>query len=160
MTIGGIQFDEKELAGKALLEACKIKTSPEASAIGAYRGFTLILSFDTFSKAFQLTLKNVLSHSITLGSDVYGNISRIDNALSGLSERMEQCQRSLEDLQRQVEEARMEVDKPFAQEQELAEKAARLAELDALLSMEKGSSEMLDGEPEQEDDREIDYMSR
>ena len=160
MTIGGIQFDEKELAGKALLEACKIKTSPEASAIGAYRGFTLILSFDTFSKAFQLTLKNVLSHSITLGSDVYGNISRIDNALSGLSERMEQCQRSLEDLQRQVEEARMEVDKPFAQEQELAEKAARLAELDALLSMEKGSSEMLDGEPEQEDDREIDYISR
>jgi hypothetical protein len=160
MTIGGIQYDEKEPAGKALLDACKAKTSPEPSTIGAYRGFTLILSFDTFSKAFQLTLKNVLSHSTILGSDVFGNISRIDNALSGLSEKMEQCKRGLEDLQRQVVEARLEVDKPFAQEQELAEKAARLAELDALLNMEKGSPEMLDGEPEQEDDRKIDYISR
>jgi N12 class adenine-specific DNA methylase/adenine-specific DNA methylase len=160
MTIGGIQYDEKELAGMALLEACKAKTLPEPAAIGEYRGFTLVLSFDTFSKAFQLTLKNVLSHSVTLGNDVYGNISRIDNALSGLPERLEQCKRNLEDLQRQVEEAKLEVEKPFAQEQELAEKAARLAELDALLNMEKGNPEMLDGEPEQGDEREIDYISR
>ena len=160
MTIGGIQYIEKEYAGKALLDACKAKTSTEPAAIGEYRGFTLVLSFDTFSKAFQLTLKNVLSHSIILGSDVYGNISRMDNALSGLPERMEQCKRSLEDLLRQVEEGKLEVEKPFAQEQELAEKATRLAELDALLNMEKGSSEMLDGEPELEDDREIDYISR
>ncbi len=160
MTIGGIQYDEKEFAGKALLDACKAKTSPEPVAIGEYRGFTLVLSFDTFSKAFQLTLKNVLSHSIILGSDVYGNISRIDNCLSGLPEKMELCKRGLEDLLRQVEEGKLEVDKPFAQEQKLAEKAARLAELDALLNMEKGSSEMLDGEPEQEDEREIDYLSR
>lgn len=160
MTIGGIQYDEKGLAGKALLDACKAKTSPEPAAIGAHRGFTLILSFDTFSKAFQLTLKNALSHSITLGSDVFGNIMRIDNALSGLPERMQKCKRSLEDLQRQLEEARIEVYKPFMQEQELAEKASRLAELDALLNMEKGNPEMLDGEPEQEDDREIDYISR
>lgn len=160
MTIGGIQYDEKELAGKALLEACKAKTAPEPTAIGEYRGFTLVLSFDTFSKAFQLTLKYVLSHPIILGSDVYGNISRIDNALSGLPEKLEICKRSLEDLQRQMEEGKLEVDKPFAQEQELAEKASRLAELDALLNMEKGSSEMLDVEPEQEDDREIDYISR
>ncbi len=160
MTVGGIQYDEKEFAGKALLDACKAKTSPEPAGIGEYRGFTLVLSFDTFSKAFQLTLKNVLSHSIILGSDVYGNISRIDNALSGLPEKMELCKRGLEDLLRQVEEGKLEVDKPFAQEQELAEKASRLAELDALLNMEKGSSEVLDSEPEQEDDREIDYISR
>ncbi len=160
MTIGCIQYDKKELAGKALLEACKAKTSPEPAAIGEYRGFTLVLSFDTFSKAFQLTLKNVLSHSIILGSDVFGNISRIDNVLAGLPERVEQCKRGLEDLQRQVEEGKMEVGKPFAQEQELLEKAARLAELDALLNMEKSSSEMLDGEPDQEDEREIDYISR
>ena len=160
MKIGGIQYDEKELAGNTLLDACKAKTSPEPAAIGEYRGFTLVLSFDTFSKAFQLTLKYVLSHSIILGSDVFGNISRIDNALAGLPERVEQCKRGLEDLQRQVEEGKLEVDKPFAQEQELLEKAARLAELDALLNMEKGSSEMLDGEPDQEDEREIDYISR
>ncbi len=160
MTIGGIQYVEKEFAGKALLDACKAKTSPEPAAIGEYRGFTMVLSFDTFSKAFQLTLKNVLSHSITLGSDVYGNISRIDNSLSGLPEKLEICKRGLEDLLRQVEEGKLEVEKPFAQEQELLEKAARLAELDALLNMEKCSSEMLDGEPEQEDDREIDNISR
>ena len=160
MTIGGIQYVEKEFAGKALLDACKAKTSTEPAAIGEYRGFTLTLSFDTFSKAFQLTLKNVLSHSITLGSDVYGNISRIDNSFSGLPEKMELCKRGLEDLLRQVEEGKLEVDKPFAQEQELAEKASRLAELDALLNMEKGSPEMLDGEPEQEDEREIEYISR
>jgi len=160
MTIGGIQYVEKEFAGKVLLDACKAKTTPEPAAIGEYRGFTMVLSFDTFSKAFQLTLKNVLSYSITLGSDVYGNISRIDNALSGLPEKMEICKRGLEDLLRQVEEGKLEVDKPFTQEQELAEKAARLAELNALLNMEKGNSEMLDCEPEQEDDREIDYISR
>ena len=160
MTIGGIKYDEKELAGKALLEACKAKTSPEPAAIGEYRGFTLILSFEKYTKAFQLSLKNVLSHSIILGSDVYGNISRIDNALSALPEKMEQSRRSLEDLQRQVEEGKLEVEKPFAQEQELTEKAARLAELDALLNMEKGRSEILDGEPEQEDEREIECISR
>ena len=160
MTIGGIQYDDKELAGKALLDACKAKSSPEPAAVGEYRGFTMVMSFDTFSKAFQLTFKNALSHSITLGSDVYGNISRMDNALLGLPEKMELCKRSLEDLLRQVEEGKLEVEKPFAQELELAEKAARLAELDALLNMEKGRPEMLGGEPEQEDDREIDYLSR
>lgn len=151
MTISGIQYDEKELAGQALLDACKAKTSPEPAPIGKYRGFTLVLSFDTFTKVFHLTLKNVLSHSITLGADVFGNKSRIDNALSGMPEKLESCKRSLEDLRRQVEEAKLEVDKPFAQEQELTEKAARLVELDALLNMEKEAPEVVEGEVEQED---------
>lgn len=151
MMIGGIWYDEKEFAGKALLEACKAKTSPDPAEIGEYRGFKLNLSFDTFNKAFQLTMKNALSYSIILGSDVYGNILRIDNALSEIPQEMEQCKRQLEDLNRQVDEARLEVDKPFAQEQELKEKSARLVELDALLNMDKGQPEMLDGEPEQED---------
>ena len=144
-------YTEKEHAGQALLDACKAKTAPEPSRIGEYRGFTLILSFDTFTKVFHLTLKNVLSHSITLGSDVFGNISRIDNALSGMPEKLESCKHSLEDLYRQVEEARLEVDKPFAQEQELAKKAARLTELDALLNMDKGVQEDMEGEVEKED---------
>lgn len=151
MTIDGILYDEKEPAGKALLEACKRKTSPDPAEIGEYRGFKLILSFDTYNKTFQLAIKNVLSYSIMLGSDVYGNITRIDNALSGLSQEDEKCHRKLEDLHRQLDEARLEVDKPFAQEQELADKSVRLAELDALLNMEKGQPEMLDGEPEQEE---------
>ncbi len=152
MTIGGIRYDEKELAGKALLEACKAKTSPDPAEIGEYRGFQLSLSFDTFNKVFQLTMKNVLSYSIVLGSDVYGNILRIDNALSGLPDQLGRCSRNLEDLHRQMNEAQLELDKPFAQEQELKEKSARLAELDALLNMDKGQPEMLDGEPEQEED--------
>jgi hypothetical protein len=150
MTIDGVRYDEKEPAGKALLEACKARTSPDPTEIGEYRGFKLILSFDTFTKAFQLTIKNVLGHSIVLGNDVYGNISRIYNALSGLPREAERCQRKLEDIHRQMDEARLEVDKPFAQEQELKEKSERLAELDALLNMEKGRPEMIDGEPEQE----------
>ena len=151
MTIGMIMYTEKEHAGQALLDACKAKTAPEPSRIGEYRGFTLILSFDTFTKVFHLTLKNVLSHSITLGSDVFGNIARIDNALYGMPEKLELCKRSLEDLRRQLEEAKLEVDKPFAQEQELTEKTARLTELDALLNMEKGAPEVAEGEVEQED---------
>ena len=154
MTISGIQYDEKELAGQTLLEACKAKTAPEPSKIGEYRGFTLVLSFDTYTKTFHLTMKNVLSHSIKLGADVFGNISRIDNALSGMPEKLESCKRSLEDLRRQVEEAKLEVDKPFAQEQELTEKTARLTELDALLNMEKGAPEVAEGEVEQETEQE------
>ncbi len=152
MTVNGIRYDEKEPAGHALLAACKAKTSPDPAKIGEYRGFKLILSFDTFNKAFQLSIKNVLSYSIMLGSDVYGNITRIDNVFFGLPREVEHCQRKLEDLHRQMDEARLEVDKPFAQEQELKEKSARLSELDALLNIEKGRPEMLDGEPEQEGD--------
>lgn len=150
--VNGVRYDEKEPAGQALLTACKAKTSPDPAEIGEYRGFKLILSFDTFNKAFQLLIKNVLSYSIMLGSDVYGNITRMDNVFSGLPQEVERCQRKLEDLHRQMDEARLEVDKPFVQEQELKEKAARLAELDALLNMEKDRSEMLDSEPEQEEE--------
>ncbi len=161
MTVNGIRYDEKEPAGKALLEACKAKTSPDPAEIGEYRGFKMILSFDPFNKAFQLTLKNALSYTTILGSDVYGNIMRMDNVFSGLPREVERCRRGLEDLNRQMDEARLEVDKPFPQEQELNEKAVRPAELDALLNMEKGKPEVLDGEPEQEEDvREKEYITR
>lgn len=151
MVVSGIQYDEKELAGKALLDACKRKTSPEPAEIGAYRGFTMMLSFDTFGKKFQLALKNVLSHSVDLGTDVFGNISRVDNVLTGLPEKLERCKRNLEDLHRQVETAKSEVDNPFAQEQELKEKIDRLAELDILLNMDKSQSDGIDAQPEKEE---------
>ena len=151
MVISGIQFEEKELAGKALLDACKRKTSPEPAEIGAYLGFKMMLSFDTFGKRFQLALKNVLSHSVDLGTDVFGNISRIDNVLAGLPKKLEHCKRNLEDLHRQVETAMKEVDKPFPQEQELKEKTERLAELDILLNMDKSQSDGIDAQPEAEE---------
>ena len=161
MTVNGVRYDEKEPAGKALLEACKAKTSPDPAEMGEYRGFKMILFFDPFNKAFQLTLKNALSYTTVLGSDVYGNIMRMDNVFSGLPREVERCLRGLEDLNRQMDEARLEVDKPFPQEQELNEKATRLAELDSLLNMEKGKPEVLDGEPEQEEDvREKEYITR
>jgi hypothetical protein len=160
MTISRVRYDEKEDAGKALLEACKRKTSPDPAEIGEYRGFALILSFDTFKKVFQFTMKNALSYTAVLGNDVYGNLLRIDNALSGLPQAVKRCKCSLEDLHRQMDEARLEIDKPFPQEQEqeLKEKSIRLTKLDALLNMDKNQPEMLDGEPEQEDDvREKEY---
>ncbi len=149
MIINGVQYDEKEPAGQALLAACKAKTSPDPAEVGEYRGFKLILSFDPFNKAFQLAMKNALSYTTVLGSDVYGNLLRMDNVLSSLPRELERYRRGIEDMRRQMDEARREVDKPFAQEQELNDKAARLAELDALLNMEKGQPEMLDAEPEQ-----------
>jgi hypothetical protein len=161
MIVNGVRYDEKEPAGQALLAACKARTSSDPADIGEYRGFKLILSFDPFRKAFQLAMKNVLSYTTVLGSDVYGNLLRMDNVLSGLPRELERCQRGIVDMRHQMDEARLEVDKPFAQEQELNDKAARLAELDALLNMEKGQPEMLDAEPEMEEDvREKEYRTR
>ena len=152
MVLSGMEYTEKEDAGKALIEACKKKTSPDPIDIGVYRGFKMILSFDTFSKQFQLTLKNALSHTVDLGSDVFGNITRIDNTFAGFLRKLDDCRRKLDDLHHQVETAKEEVKKPFAQEQELIEKTARLAELDALLNMGKSTPEAVDAEPEPEEE--------
>jgi len=140
----------KEDAGKAILEACKKMTSPEPVIIGSYRGFELSLSFDTFSKEYKLTLKNTLSHSISLSTDTYGNITRMDNALEGLPAKLQASEQLLENTRQQLETAKLEVQRPFAQEEELKTKAARLAELDALLNLEQKDVEIIDEEPDEE----------
>lgn len=153
MTLCGIHYAEKKDAGVALIETCKAQISPEAKEVGAYRGFTLALSYDTFSKVFKLTMKGTLSHTIELGSDIHGNIQRVENAFEQLPTRLTACEQRLTDLQTQIEVAKAEIDKPFAQEDELKAKTARLAELDSMLNMDKRENDSLDTQPEQEEER-------
>ena len=151
MTLCGTTYAEKKDAGAALIETCKAQTSPELKEVGSYRGFALLLSFDTFGKVFKLTLKGALSHTIDLGSDIQGNIQRIENALEAFPTRLNACEQALANLNTQMENAKTEVEKPFAQEDELRTKSARLAELDAMLNMDRRENDTLDAEPEQEE---------
>lgn len=141
MTIDGLGYFEKEKAGNALLERCKQMTAPEPVIIGEYRGFTMELSFDTNYKVFHLALKNSLSYMVELGTDVFGNVQRIDNALEGLGKRLHENRIKLDEVQKQFEVAKEECKKEFPQETELQEKTARLAALDALLNMDKPERE-------------------
>jgi N12 class adenine-specific DNA methylase len=138
MELIGTTYAEKKEAGAALLTLCKAQTSPEQKRIGTYRGFDLFLSFDSIAKAFCVALKGELSHTVTLGDDLHGNIQRIDNHLGGMQERLAAARQALADIQKQERTAREEVQKPFVQEQELNENSARLAELDAALNIDKG----------------------
>ena len=152
MTLQDRQYAEKKDAGTELIGICKSMTNPEQREIGMYRGFTLLLHYDTIAKTFRLTMKGTVSHTIDLGADVLGNIQRMENALSKLPERLDTCNKSIRELQAQMENAKQEIQKPFGQEQELAEKTKRLATLDALLSIDKREPENLDTLPEEQEE--------
>ena len=151
MVLCGVNYAEKKDAGIALIETCKAQTSPEPREVGSYRGFTLLLSYDTFGKTFQLTLKGTLSHTIELGSDIHGNIQRMENVLEVFPARLNACEQALANLHIQIENAKAEMEKPFTQEDELKTKSARLAELDPMLNMDKRENDTLDAVPEQEE---------
>jgi len=153
MVLNGVNYTEKKDAGAALIETCKAQTSPELKEVGSFRGFTLMLSYDTFGKTFKLTLKGALSHTIDLGSDIHGNIQRMENAFDMFPTRLNACEQALANIQTQIENAKAEVEKPFAQDDELRTKTARLAELDAMLNMDKRENDTLDAAPEQEEER-------
>lgn len=139
MTVLGITYAEKGAAGKALLEACKSVQGSEAVNIGTYLGFDLHLSFDTVYKKFRLSMKGALSHSIDMGVDTFGNITRMNNALKvDIPQHLESNRVYLENLNQQVENARKELDKPFAMEWELSEKEMRLALINAELNIDDG----------------------
>ena len=148
MLLYGTHYEEKKEAGTAILEACKAMTSPEPKEVGSYRGFTLLLSYDIVAKVFRMTLRGELSHTVELGSDIHGNIQRMENMLESLPSRLSACEKALATLKEQMDNAKAEVKKPFEQEHELSEKAARLAELNALLNMDKRENAALDAEPE------------
>ena len=150
MTVRGIHYTEKKEAGIALLQACKAKTSPEPTPAGSYMGFDLMLSYNPLDKAFKITMQGALSHSVELGEDVFGNIQRMDNALNAMPNKKDREEKNLIETHRQMDNAREEIDKPFPQEEELATKSARLAELDAMLNMDKRESDALDGEIDEE----------
>ena len=140
MKIGTKTFTDKEMAGEALLATCKNYKGNEAMMIGEYREFKMELSFDSFKQEYELTLKGKMSHRFSLGTDARGNITRMDNALAGISNRLEKAKTQLDNLYHQEEAARLEVGKPFPQEAELSQKSARLAELDAALNMDDNRS--------------------
>ena len=141
MEVGGKHYAEKADAGDAILALCKEIKSTEGIPIGSYRGFQMELSYNTFEKQFQITLKGEMSHRVSLGTDARGNLTRLDNALAGIPGRLERGQEQLENLRNQQSAAQVELTKPFPQEAELAEKSARLAELDATLSMDESISQ-------------------
>ncbi|MDD4510631.1 MAG: SNF2-related protein, partial [Oscillospiraceae bacterium] len=136
MTLAGTTYAEKKDAGGALLALCQTMVSPEATQIGSYRGLTLELSFDSFAQEYRLTMIGQLRHMVTLGTDVFGNLQRMDNYLETLPVKEQTCRERLGDFQTQMETAKFEVQQPFAREEELKAKTARLEELNALLNMD------------------------
>lgn len=135
MTVKGDALTDKDNAGAAILEACKEVKDDKPVEIGTYRGFTMSISLENFNRDYVLTLKEEMSHKATLGKDARSNLTRIDNALAQMPERLQSVQTRLDNLYNQVEAAKAELGKPFPQEAELQKKSARLSELDAQLNM-------------------------
>ena len=136
MIIGGNSYTERKDAGTGLIDACRTIQGVGPTKVGSYRGFDVSISFDTFNKEYKCHLKGTLTHTIALGSDPVGNITRIDNALEKIATNLANSEARLETLYAQVENAKIELAKPFPQEDVLAEKSARLVELDSLLSLD------------------------
>ena len=150
LTLAGVTHADKKEAGAALLAMCQTMLSPEATQIGSYRGLTLELSFDTFAREYRLTMIGQLRHTVTLGTDVFGNLQRMDNALEGLPIKEQACREQLSNLQTQLETAKAEVQKPFPREAELNTKTARLEELNSLLNLDHKEPEIVDAEPDED----------
>ena len=151
MTIKGVTYDEKKTAGERLVLACSELPNAEEKVIGSYRGFELSLRFDTFRSEYQAILKGQRRYPVALGTDPLGNIIRLDNSLNNFPERITAAENELTTLHQQQAAAQIEVEKPFPQEEELAEKSARLAELNAQLDVDEKSHEPEQDEVEQED---------
>ena len=151
MTIKGVTYDEKKTAGERLVLACSELPNAEEKVIGSYRGFELSLRFDTFRSEYQAILKGQRRYPVALGTDPLGNIIRLDNSLNSFPERINSAENELATLHQQQAAAQIEVEKPFPQEEELAEKSARLAELNAQLDVDEKSHDPEQDEEEQED---------
>ena len=151
MTIKGVTYDEKKTAGERLVLACSELPNAEEKVIGSYRGFELSLRFDTFRSEYQAILKGQRRYTVPLGTDPLGNIIRLDNSLNNFPERINSAENELATLHQQQTAAQIEVEKPFPQEEELAEKSARLAELNAQLDVDEKSHGPEQDEEEQED---------
>ena len=146
MEVEGTVYTDKKAAGSAILAACKAMTSPDPVPLGQYRGFAMDLSFESLFREFKVTLKGALYYTTPLGTDIFGNILRLDNLLGSMEERINTCREQLENTKVQLENAKLEVEKPFPQEDELKTKSARLDELNILLNMDKRESEIVDGD--------------
>ena len=144
MNIKGTIFTERKEAGEKIIEICKSMTNPEPLEIGEYKGFKIILSFDTMDRKFYASMKNNLSYKTELGSDPSGNITRIDNVLNGIETRLSSIENNLEDTKKNYESAKKEIEKPFPQEEELKTKSKRLDELNIKLNLNNKDKEIID----------------
>ena len=144
MNIKGTNFTERKEAGEKIIEICKSMTNPEPLEIGEYKGFKIILSFDTMDRKFYASMKNNLSYKTELGSDPSGNITRIDNVLNGIETRLSGVENNLEDTKKNYESAKKEIEKPFPQEEELKTKSKRLDELNIKLNLNNKDKEIID----------------
>ncbi|WP_430736085.1 helicase-related protein [Pseudoflavonifractor capillosus] len=149
MEVEGKHYTEKEDAGKAIIDVCTKMTGSDAVLLGQYRGFSMVLAFDGMSNEYRITLKGTLSHTVTLGADVFGNITRLDNALENLAGNLDAERAKLEEAKVQLENARTELATPFAREEELTEKTARLKELNILLNMDEKDKTLIDEAPDE-----------
>ena len=148
MEIYGTHHSEKEAAGRAIINACTDLQGSEPVQLGRYRGFSLSLQYIAANTDYKLTIKGAMSHTISLGADIYGNITRMDNVVDGLAKELEAYQAVLQDTQNQLANAKAEMETPFAREKELAEKSARLKELNILLNMDQKDHALLDDSPD------------
>lgn len=149
MEVDGKHYTEKEDAGKAIIDVCTKMTGSDAVLLGQYRGFSMVLAYDGMSNEYRITLKGTLSHTVTLGADVFGNITRLDNALENLAGNLDAERAKLEEAKVQLENARTELATPFAREDELTEKTARLKELNILLNMDEKDKTLIDEAPDE-----------
>lgn len=149
MMVSGVSYSEKAEAGQAIINACKSMNSPDAIPLGEYRGFQMELYFDTVQRNYVVKLKGETSRDVPLGDDAHGNIVRIDNGIERFEEVLADTKNSLENTEKQFETAKQEIEKPFAKEEELRAKTARLDELNILLNMDKKENEIVGGEPDE-----------
>ena len=145
MAIKGKRIVDKEAAGKMLLEACRL--SPHDMELGEYRGMKMTVDYDSYRQEVKLVLRGEMSHTMTMGTDVYGNLTRIENALANMPQKLEKAEERIAELERQTEQAKAELGKPFAQEKELEAKASRLAELNAALNIDERRKEPMEKRP-------------
>lgn len=152
MTLKGKQYNKKEMAGKTILEICKTKENSELEEIGEYRGMKLELQINIARQEFELFLKGRSEYKISLGNDIYGNITRIDNALSNIGKELEENKDELENTKKQFENAKIDVKIPFDKENELKEKSTRLDRVNALLKLDEKESIIMEDDEKSEDD--------
>ena len=147
--VRGVSFSERIAAGQQIIDACKEMASPDPVPLGKYRGFELELFFEPFEKVYQVRIKGSLSRFVSLGTDAGGNITRIDNAIEKIPERLEAKKQELQTVEQQFTTAKMEVEKPFDKEKELTEKTNRLNVLNGLLNVDKRENELVDSVPDE-----------
>ena len=152
MTLKDKQYNKKEMAGKTILEICKTKENSELEEIGKYRGMKLELQINVAKQEFELFLKGNSEYKISLGNDIYGNITRIDNALSNIRKELEENKEELENTKKQFENAKIDVKIPFDKENELKEKSTRLDRVNALLKLDEKENIIMEDDEKSEDD--------